>query len=151
MPIKTTWVKSLPYLFSSKRGILFFQYERNRPNKDADAVKYSFHRLKSERLLNAIDEIEKEKIYLKSRTKNPKQKLRDLKNCVQAIRKISKAVDFFSWRGFENLKYEYSPDIEFISLENGVILYNPTAVLASSDLVITKKLRYFVLKSDWGV
>ena len=146
MPIKTTWVKSLPYLFSSKRGILFFRYEKDRPNEDG--VKYSFHRLKSERLLNAINEIEKEKIYLKSKIKNPKQKLRDLKDCILAIKKISKAVDFFSWAGFKKLRYEYNPDIELIFFKDGVILYNPKAVLGSSDLILTKKLRYFVLKSN---
>jgi hypothetical protein len=149
MSIKTTWVKSLPYLFSSKRGILFFRYEKNTP--DENRVKYSFHRLKSERLLNAIDEIEKEKIYLKSKIKNPKQKLRDLKNCIQAIRKITKAVDFFSWGGFKSIRYEYRPDVELISFKDGVILYNPESVLSSSDICITKKLRYFVLKSHRGV
>jgi hypothetical protein len=140
MSLKTTWVKTLPHLYSSQRGILFFRLEKGR-----DGVKkYSYHRLKSERLMGAIDEIEREKIYLKNETKNPKEKLRDLKGCVKAIKKISKAVEFFSWGGFKGLRYEYCPRIEFLLLNGKTLFYNPEKVLGSSDLDITKKLRSFV-------
>ena len=146
MTAETTWVRCLPYIFSSKRGILFFRYERKGSRKGNS--EYSFHRLKSGRLLNAISEIEEEKIYLKSDIKNPKQKLRELQECVQAIKKVSKAVDFFSWGGFKNLKYEYRPEIELISLRDGTLSYNPEGVLANSDLTITQILRAFVRKSS---
>ena len=138
----TTWVKTLPHLYSSKRGVLFFRLE-NKGEKDG-VKKYSYHRLKSERLLGAIDEIEREKIYLKNETKNPKEKLHDLRGCVKAIKKISKALEFFSWNGFRGLRYEYCPMTEFILLDRRTLFYNPEKVLGSSDSDITRKLRSFV-------
>ena len=140
-------------LYTNKSGSYFYNTPTNK-RLPSGGYKHKLIKLKAENPPDAVLEISKKKLHMKSKTLSKHQKfnkIRDLRKASQryrerhgAFEKLKSVIGFFSWAPFQRLKYRISRDVENLEFKNGVMKFNFRWINGASEISIIQKVRGFV-------